>query len=163
MVPVINVTVLAFNACLVCAEPNWKIALRLSLTFAGSYSVSSARAEKPQAIMMATSASPKIRRMLSPKQLSSEKNSVRQLSKPALCVGRTELRCLLVPGAGLCRLGNDVADVRGAEHVRIVGLREHQHRAHILRVGGALEQQPGGGKIAGRKEALGALHQRGEL
>ncbi len=66
MVPVIRVTVLAFSACLVWAEPNWKIAFRLSLTLAGSYSPSSARAERPHAITMATSASPNKRRMLSP-------------------------------------------------------------------------------------------------
>jgi hypothetical protein len=46
MVPDISVTVLAFRAALVLAEPNWKIALRLSLTLAGSYSICSARAAK---------------------------------------------------------------------------------------------------------------------
>ena len=39
MVPEISVTVLAFRACLVAVEPNWKMAFRLSLTLAGSYSV----------------------------------------------------------------------------------------------------------------------------
>ena len=58
MVPDINVTVLAFSACLVATEPNWNIALRLSLTLAGSYSVCSARAVKPQAIVMADIAIP---------------------------------------------------------------------------------------------------------
>src|SRR5258705_3037480 len=57
MVPDINVTVLAFRACLVAAEPNWNIALRLSLTLAESCSVCSAWAVKPQAIIVATSAS----------------------------------------------------------------------------------------------------------
>jgi hypothetical protein len=36
IVPVSSVTVLAFSAFLVETEPNWKIALRLSLTLAGS-------------------------------------------------------------------------------------------------------------------------------
>ena len=40
MVPDITVTVLAFRACFVSTDPNWNIALRLSLTFAGSNSVS---------------------------------------------------------------------------------------------------------------------------
>src|SRR5258708_13611942 len=66
MVPDINVTVLAFRACLVLADPNWNIALRLSLTLAGSYSVCSARAVKPQAIIVATSASLIKCRILSP-------------------------------------------------------------------------------------------------
>src|SRR6266446_6046108 len=72
MVPDINVTVLAFRACLVAAEPNWNIALRLSLTLAGSYSVCSARAVKPQAIFVATSANLIKFRMLSPFETSSE-------------------------------------------------------------------------------------------
>jgi len=63
MVPDINVTVLALRACLVAAEPNWNIALRLSLTLAGSYSVCSARAVKPQAIVMANIAIPTNRRI----------------------------------------------------------------------------------------------------
>jgi hypothetical protein len=46
IVPVINVTVLAFSDCLVEVEPNWKMAFRLSETLAGSYSVCSARAAK---------------------------------------------------------------------------------------------------------------------
>ena len=56
MVPVISVTVLAFSACLVLTDPNWNIAFRLSLTFAGSNSPSSARAGAAQAaiIVMAT-------------------------------------------------------------------------------------------------------------
>src|SRR5216117_3891787 len=72
MVPDINVTVLAFRACLVAVEPNWNIALRLSLTLAGSYSDCSARAVKPQAIIVATSASLIKCRMLSPFETSSE-------------------------------------------------------------------------------------------
>src|SRR5713101_421841 len=63
MVPDINVTVLAFRACLVAAEPNWNIALRLSLTLAGSDSVCSARAVKPNAIIMANIAMPSSRRI----------------------------------------------------------------------------------------------------
>src|SRR5260370_8846688 len=70
MVPDINVTVLAFSACLVAAEPNWNIALRLSLTLAGSYSACSARAVKPQAIIVATSASLIKCRILSPLETS---------------------------------------------------------------------------------------------
>ena len=63
MVPDISVTVLAFRACLVLVEPNWKIALRLSLTLAGSNSVSSALAARPNAIIMANIAIPIIRRI----------------------------------------------------------------------------------------------------
>src|SRR5258706_10062769 len=84
MVPDINVTVLAFKACLVAAEPNWNIALRLSLTLAGSYSVCSARAVKPQAIIVATSASLIKCRMLSPFETSFEVERcdvVRRLSR----------------------------------------------------------------------------------
>jgi hypothetical protein len=56
---------LEFNAFFVSADPNWKIALRLSLTFAGSNSPSSAaRAAKPQAIILATIANPIKRRIL---------------------------------------------------------------------------------------------------
>jgi hypothetical protein len=66
MVPDISVTVLALSACLVATDPYWNIAFRLSLTFRGSYSVSSARAAKPQAIIMANSASPTRRRMVFP-------------------------------------------------------------------------------------------------
>src|SRR6185312_823524 len=91
------------------------------------------------------------------------KKSVRQLSEPALGVGRAELRGLLVPGAGFCGLGNDVAHVRGAEHIGIVGLREEQRGAQVLRFGGTLEQQSRGGEIAGIEKALGALHQRRKL
>src|SRR5215471_17303799 len=159
MVPVISVTVLAFSACLVCADPNWKMALRLSLTFAGSYSVSSARAAKPHATMMATSASPNKRRMLSP----SGENSVWQLSESALRVSRTELCCLLVPGAGLCGLGGYVADVPRADDIRVVGLREHQRGLALLSIGGALEQQPCGRNVTGGEETLRALHEIREL
>src|SRR5947209_16229741 len=123
MVPVIRVTVLAFSACLVWAEPNWKIAFRLSLTLAGSYSPSSARAERPNAITMATSASPNIRRMLSPE---TSVKSVLHLRQPALRVAGTELRGALVPAARFVRLGRDVADIRGTEYGWIVGLRKHQ-------------------------------------
>jgi hypothetical protein len=63
MVPEINVTVLELRLCLVLADPNWNIAFRLSLTFAGSYSVSSARAAKAQAIIMANIAIPSNRRI----------------------------------------------------------------------------------------------------
>ena len=41
---------LAFSAFVVETEPNWKIAFRLSLTLAGSYSVGSAWAATPEAI-----------------------------------------------------------------------------------------------------------------
>jgi hypothetical protein len=50
----------------VLVDPNWNIAFRLSLTFAGSYSVFSARAAKAQTIIMADIASPTNRRMASP-------------------------------------------------------------------------------------------------
>src|SRR6516165_6507359 len=129
MVPVISVMVLAFSACLVCAEPNWKMALRLSLTFAGSYSDSSARAARPHAINAANASANK-RRMLSPNPV--RRILVLQLSEPALGVGRTELRGLLVPGAGLCGLGRGVANVGGAEHVRIVGLCQQQRGVGVL-------------------------------
>src|SRR5579859_507347 len=161
MVPVMIVTVLAFSACLVWAEPKWKIALRLSLTFVGSYSVCSARAAKPHANTMAASATPNKRRMLSPKPV--KEKSICQLSEPALGVGRTELRGLLVPGAGLRGFRNNVAHVGGAEHVGIVGLRQEQRGVHVLRLGGALKQQPRGRKVAGIQKALGALHQRRKL
>src|SRR5690242_12477007 len=159
MVPVISVTVLAFSACLVCADPNWKMALRLSLTFAGSYSVSSARAAKPHAIMMATSASPNKRRMLSP----SGENSVWQLSEPALRVGRTELCRFLVPGARLRGLGDDVADIPRTDDIRVIGLREHQCGLALLRISGALEQQPCDRNVTGGEEALRTLHEIREL
>src|SRR5580704_15945394 len=139
MVPVIRVTVLALSACLVWAEPNWKIAFRLSLTLAGSYSPSSARAAKPHAITMATSATPNKRRMLSPALVW---KSVLHLGEPALCVGRAELCGALVPVARLVWLGRDVADIRGAEHRGIVGLRQHQGCTCILAVGSAFQQQP---------------------
>src|SRR5260370_18358831 len=70
MVPDITVTVLAFKALFVSTDPNWNIALRLSLTLAGSYSVCSARAVKPQAIIVATSASLIKCRILSPLETS---------------------------------------------------------------------------------------------
>src|ERR1700759_2234748 len=139
MVPVIRVTVLAFSACLVWAEPNWKIAFRLSLTLAGSYSPSSARAAKPHAIIMATSASPNKRRMLSPALVW---KSVLHLGEPALRVGGAELCGALIPALRLVGLGRDVADIGGAEHGGIVGLRQHQRGDGILPVGGAFEQQP---------------------
>ena len=70
MVPDISVTVLAFRARLVAVDPNWNIALRLSLTFAGSNSVSSAFApsQTPQsnAIIMANIATPTNRRIVYP-------------------------------------------------------------------------------------------------
>ncbi len=66
MVPEISVTVLAFSACFVATDPNWNIALRLSLTFAGSYSVSSARAAQPKAITTANIANPNKRFIESP-------------------------------------------------------------------------------------------------
>jgi hypothetical protein len=47
----------------VAADPNWNIALRLSLTFAGSNSVSSALAATPNTIIMANIAIPTIRRI----------------------------------------------------------------------------------------------------
>src|SRR6201995_4182270 len=160
MVPVIRVTVLAFSACLVWAEPNWKIAFRLSLTLAGSYSPSSARAERPHAITMATSASPNKRRMLSP---ALDWKSVLHLGEPALRVGGAELCGALVPALRLVGLGRDVADVRGAEHGGIVGLRQHQRRAGVLAVGGALEQQSRDRDVAGGERFLRPLHQRCEF
>src|SRR5674476_1679484 len=63
MVPDISVTVLAFRACLVEVDPNWNIALRLLLTFAGSNSVCSALAARPNAIIMANIAIPSNRRI----------------------------------------------------------------------------------------------------
>src|SRR5258708_13798874 len=84
MVPDITVTVLAFKALFVSTDPNWNIALRLSLTLAGSYSVCSARAVKPQAIIVATSASLIKCRMLSPFETSFEVERcdvVRRLSR----------------------------------------------------------------------------------
>ncbi|MGY4328508.1 hypothetical protein ACVWWG_002925 [Bradyrhizobium sp. LB7.2] len=66
--PVISVTVLAFSACLVELEPNWKMAFKLSDTLAGSYSVCSARAVKAHIVMMAASAIRKVLRMMFPEE-----------------------------------------------------------------------------------------------
>ena len=46
------------------------------------------------------------------------------------------------------------------QHLRIVGACQHQRRLGLLRVGRAFEQQPGGGDVADRKQALRPLQQR---
>src|SRR5712672_2367042 len=105
MVPDINVTVLAFKAFLVSTDPNWNIAFRLSLTFAGSNSVSSARAAKPQAIIMATIASPSTRCIVF---LVREK-LILHLAEALLRIHRTVPRRLLVPFARQRRIGSDAS------------------------------------------------------
>src|ERR1700722_15504927 len=147
MVPDISVTVLAFSACLVAAEPNWKMALRLSLTLAGSYSVSSARAAKPQASIMATSASLSRFLMLSPLGISFAL-LVLKLGEATLRVGRAELGGALIPGARLRRIGRDVTDILRSQHIGIIGLRQQQRRTGLLRIRGPFEQQPRGWNVA---------------
>src|SRR3981189_1225627 len=102
MVPEISVTVLAFRLCLVAAEPNWNIALRLSLTLAGSYSVSSALAAKPHAITMAKIAIARNRRIGSPFSL---KRLILHLRKALLRVARAHSGRLLVPVGRHRRIG----------------------------------------------------------
>src|SRR5437764_10187492 len=156
MVPEISVTVLAFKAFFVSVDPNWKMALRLSLTFAGSNSPSSARAAKPQAIMMATSANPNKRRIFA-----GPLEKLLHLTEAPLRLGRTELDSPLVPGASQLKVGNDVARILRSEHGGIVGLCQHQCGGGLLRVRCALEQQPRRRNVARGKQPLGPRHQRG--
>ena len=137
MVPDITVTVLAFKAFFVSTDPNWKIAFRLSLTFAGSNSVSSARAAKPQANVMANIAIPSMRFMVSPDIV----NLVLYLTKALLRILRPEPGRLLVPVTCLCRIGSDASRIRRSQHGRVVGLSEQERGAGLLRIGGAFEQQ----------------------
>src|SRR5450759_5473638 len=155
MVPDISVTVLAFSACFVLVDPNWKIALRLSLTFAGSNSVSSTRAVSAQAIIMANIAIPTKRRMVSPRC----EKLVLYLSKSLLRSRRTELRRLLVPGTRHGRIGSDASRIRRTKHGWIIGLGQQQRGAGFLRIRGPFEQQSGSGDVPDRNQAVGPRQQ----
>src|SRR6185437_3046712 len=121
MVPVMHVTVFSFRACLVAVEPNWKMALRLSLTLAGSYSSCAARAAKPKPNVIAIIANATKRRISSP-----ESRLILHLREAQLRLLRSELGGLLVPEPSRFRIGRDAARVLCAEHGRIVGLRQDE-------------------------------------
>src|SRR5882757_9444705 len=135
------------------------MAFRLSLTLAGSYSVSSARAARPQAIAMANNAIPNQRRIVFPlpcpvlSVMLGRDALVLKLAEAALGVGRAELGGLLVPKPRGCRIGRDAARVLGPEQLRVIGPRQYQ-RGLSLRIRRPLEQQPGGGDVADRKQVL---------
>src|SRR5450432_4001465 len=155
MVPVISVTVLAFRAFLVSAEPNWKIALRLALILPGSYVASSARAAKPQAIIMATIASPSKRFMVFPELY----RLILHLAKALLRIHRSVLCGFLVPLAGFRRIGSDAPHILLPNHGWVVGLSQQECGAGLLRVRGAFQQQSSGRKVTYRDQTLGPLQQ----
>src|SRR5450631_4011734 len=155
LVPVISVTVLAFRAFLVSAEPNWKIALRLALILPGSYVASSARAAKPQAIIMATIASPSKRFMVFPELY----RLILHLAKALLRIHRSVLCGFLVPLAGFRRIGSDAPHILLPKHGWVVGLSQQECSAGLLRVRGPFQQQSGGREVAYRDQTLGPLQQ----
>src|SRR6267142_4342666 len=152
------------------------MAFRLSLTLAGSYSVSAAWvAELLHAIVMASNAIPnKCRIDTSALVLSNSllqwswvilyfSNRLVQLTEPPLRVSRTELGGLLIPNPRRRLIGRDAPQILAAQHLRIIGPRQHQRGFRLLRVRGPFEQQSGGSDVADRKQALRALQQRHKL
>src|SRR6185295_11637701 len=110
------------------------MAFRLSLTLAGSNSVSAALADELQhAIVMASNAIPNKCR-IDTSALVLNDFLVLQLPQPPPRVRGSELGRLLVPNPRRRRIGRNAPQILAAQHLRIIGPRQHQCGFRLLGV-----------------------------